>query len=44
MQQIALSHKISKKKMLEELLDLLIATQDDALKSLDQAYCSIKKH
>lgn len=41
MQQIAVSHKISKRKMLEELLDLLIATQNDALKSLDEAHRSI---
>jgi len=41
MQQIALIHKTSKKKMLEDLLDLLIATQDDTLKSLDELHHSI---
>lgn len=42
MQQIAVSHKISKRKMLEELLDLLIATQDDTLKNLDELHHSIE--
>jgi hypothetical protein len=41
MQQITLTRKVSNKKMLEALLDVLIASQDDALKSLDQAHRSI---